>query len=141
MCVLRNSLTKILSRRLLCSLVFQIKQQQSVPFYFAFHILFFFFHQKIVVRERGKQTDRQTVAETMHPGPFALSVRQLARRGTFSLDCRRLLLRDGCNSCDSCETILKTNPLVFLSPLMLWFLISVTMHGICYCTKIEEVNM
>lgn len=83
MCVLRNSLTKILSRRLLCSLVFRIKQQQSVPFYFAFHI-FFFTGRLSFVSEENRKTDVLTVAETMHPGPFALSDSWLAGKPFLS---------------------------------------------------------
>lgn len=116
---MRNSLTKILSRRFLCSLVFQIKQQQSVPFYFAFHLCFS--TKRLSFVSWGKQKDRQTdVCRSRASRSFLIQM--LQRRGRrqtvvglqenlFSRT-RSVLLTDGCNSRDLCETILKTKHFV-----------------------------
>lgn len=89
------------------------------------------------VRKTERRTDRRSLKPSVRL-LFAPSSRLAGN--TFSLelssaDRRMQLMRFMWNNLE------KQTLLFFFSPLMLWFLISVKMHGICYCTKIEEVNM
>lgn len=76
----------------------------------------------------------------LYPDVSALSVSSLKEKlflsGSVSSADRRMQL-------DLCETILKKKKKSFLCCIFLNVVvfILVKMHGICYCTKIEEVNM
>lgn len=119
---------QILSRRLLCSLVLLIKQQQSVPFYFAFH--------NFVIRRLSLTEDENVEVLFIQTSRHFQNVHSKQSffffRSVSSAD-RRMQL-------DLCETILKKKKGCFFFLNVVVFIL-VKMHGICYCTKIEEVNM
>lgn len=105
-----------------------------MPFYFAFHHFFF--------PTRRLSSSEENVCRTARPGTLYSDASALSGSRLTG----KLFLFDSVSSADRrmqldlCETILKKTNVAFFSRNVVVF-ISVKMHGICYCTKIEEVNM
>lgn len=131
MCIMKQS-DQILSRRFLCSLVLLIKRQGSVP-------LFCF--SSFLYRKR-LSSNKETCRGTLYSEVSALSESLLKEKLflSFFLCFCSVGSADGRMQLDLCETILKKCFLccIFLNVVVF---ILVKMHGICYCTKIEEVIM
>lgn len=77
---------QILSRRLLCSLVLLIKQQQSVPFYFAFH--------HFVIRRLSLTEDENVEVLFIQTSRCCQNARS---KESFFFFVPSVLLTDGCN--------------------------------------------
>lgn len=67
-----------------CCAVWCFKSSSNSLCLFILLFIFFFTRRLSFVREENRKTDRQTVAETMHPGPFALSDSWLAGKPFLS---------------------------------------------------------
>lgn len=103
MCIMKQS-DQILSRRLSCSLVLLIEQQQSVPFYFALHHFV---------------TRRLSLTAALF-----IQTSRAARKESFFFSVPSVLLTDGCNFSSVKQSLKKNkrkkeNVAFFL---MLWFL-------------------
>lgn len=137
MCIMKQS-DQILSRRFLCSLVLRIKRQGSVPLFCfsSFSVI-----RRLSLNKDWKEKKIVKVLWSEARGGRFFKQKDFKKKLFFVFLCSvSSALTDG-RSLISRETILKKMFLMLHFFLNVVVFILVKMHGICYCTKIEEVNM
>lgn len=137
MCIMKQS-DQILSRRFLCSLVLRIKRQGSVPLFCfsSFSVI-----RRLSLNKDWKEKKIVKVLWSEARGGRFFKQKDFKKKLFFFFLCSvSSALTDG-RSLISRETILKKMFLMLHFFLNVVVFILVKMHGICYCTKIEEVNM